>query len=193
MDAPLSNTVGTVLDPVFSIRRQVLFKPGTTVRISFWTVVGKDREACWRRSSKYNDTAAFDRAATLAWTHAQVQLRHIDLTSAEASLFQRLAACVLFPERELRAPDNVSRIRPSNSEIFGSTAFQATCRSCSSALTRMRTSILARELVLAHEYLRLKRLSFDLVILNERGSSYAQDLQQALEAMARISETVCTL
>ena len=43
--------------------------------------------------------------------------------------------------------------------------------------------------MLAHEYLRLKRLSFDLVILNERGMSYAQELQQSLEVLARISET----
>ena len=42
--APLSNTVGTVLDAIFSIRRRVLIPPGTTVRLSFWTLFGQSRD-----------------------------------------------------------------------------------------------------------------------------------------------------
>ena len=40
---PLSNTVGTVLDPVFALRRRVRVPPGRTVRIAFWTVVASSR------------------------------------------------------------------------------------------------------------------------------------------------------
>ena len=46
---------------------------------------------------------------------------------------------------------------------------------------------LVRQLLQAHEYWGIKRLSVDLVILNERGASYIQDLQVALEAAVRIS------
>ena len=38
------------------------------------------------------------------------------------------------------------------------------------------------QMLRAHEYWRQKRLAVDLVILNERASSYAQDLQKSLEA-----------
>src|SRR6185369_7119174 len=41
----------------------------------------------------------------------------------------------------------------------------------------------------AHEYWRMKRISVDLVILNERASSYIQDLQIALEAAVRASQS----
>lgn len=38
MDArPLSNTVGTVLDPVLALRRRVRIDPGETIHIAFWT------------------------------------------------------------------------------------------------------------------------------------------------------------
>ena len=40
---PLSNTVGTVLDPVFALRRRVRVQAGATVRIAFWTVVAVSR------------------------------------------------------------------------------------------------------------------------------------------------------
>src|SRR5437764_1125200 len=47
---------------------------------------------------------------------------------------------------------------------------------------------IARQLLRAHEYWRIKRLSVDLVILNER-TSYLQDLQMALETQLRMSQS----
>jgi cyclic beta-1,2-glucan synthetase len=44
-----------------------------------------------------------------------------------------------------------------------------------------------RQLLQAHEYWGIKRLSVDLIILNERGASYVQDLQVALESLVRTS------
>ncbi len=42
---------------------------------------------------------------------------------------------------------------------------------------------IAREALLAQEYLRSRGVTADLVIMNERASSYAQDMQHALDAM----------
>src|SRR5207248_1754082 len=47
---------------------------------------------------------------------------------------------------------------------------------------------IARQLLRAHEYWRMKRLAVDLVILNER-TSYLQDLQMALETQLRMSQS----
>jgi len=43
---PLSNTVGTALDPVFALRRRVRVQPGEMVRIGFWTVVASSPPVC---------------------------------------------------------------------------------------------------------------------------------------------------
>ncbi|HLQ36931.1 MAG TPA: glucoamylase family protein, partial [Planctomycetota bacterium] len=42
---PLSNTVGTVLDAVFSLRCRVRILPGATARVAFWTMVAPQRSA----------------------------------------------------------------------------------------------------------------------------------------------------
>ena len=84
--AALSNTVGTVLDPIFALRRRLRIQAGGTARIAFWTVVASSREALLDAIDKHQDTNAFERAATLAWTQAQVQLRYLDIASAEATL-----------------------------------------------------------------------------------------------------------
>ena len=48
---------------------------------------------------------------------------------------------------------------------------------------------IARQLLQAHEYWRMKGLAADLVILNERAASYVQDLQIALETLVRMSQS----
>ena len=49
---------------------------------------------------------------------------------------------------------------------------------------------LVRQLLRAHEYWRLKQLAVDLVILNERASSYVQDLQIALDKLVRMNQSM---
>src|SRR5260370_22250037 len=48
---------------------------------------------------------------------------------------------------------------------------------------------IVREVLRAHEYWRLKGLTVDLVILNEHGASYAQDLQAVIETQVRIPQS----
>ena len=48
---------------------------------------------------------------------------------------------------------------------------------------------IARQLLRAHEYWRMKQLAVDLVILNERATSYLQELQFALETQLRMSQS----
>src|SRR5262249_59933325 len=44
---------------------------------------------------------------------------------------------------------------------------------------------IARQLLRAHEYWRIKGLAVDLVIINEQPISYGRDLREALEALVR--------
>ena len=99
---PLSNTAGAVLDPIFSLRRRVRLAPGATARIAFWTLVAPSRSEVLDLADKHHEPAAFDRAITLAWTQAQVQLYHLGIDSDEANLFQRLAGHVLYSNPALR-------------------------------------------------------------------------------------------
>ena len=59
-DRPLSNTVGAVLDPIFSLRRCIRIEPHETVRISFSTAVAHSYEDAIRLADKYHDIQIFD-------------------------------------------------------------------------------------------------------------------------------------
>jgi len=186
---PLSNTTGAVLDPIVSLRRRVRVEPGTTVRVAFSTLIAPSREAAVDLADKYRDPATFARAATLAWTQAQVQLHHLGIGADEAHLFQSLAGRVLFSDRALR-PSSAVLSRQSG----GPAALWAHGISGDLPIVLVRIDEpedlgIVRQLLRAHEYWRMKRLAVDLVILNERAPSYLQDLQTFLETAVRRSQS----
>src|SRR5271157_1807998 len=185
----LSNTVGTVLDAVFALRYRVRIPAGATVRIAFWTSIAASREGVLGVVDKHHEANAFVRAATLAWTQAQIQLRHLGIDAAEASLFQRLAGYVLYADASMR---------PSSDTICrgggGPGALWAHGISGDLPIVLLRIDDvedigIARQLLRAHEYWQMKQLPVDLVILNERTTSYLQDLQFALETQLRMSQS----
>ena len=186
---PLSNTVGTVLDPVFALRRRVRIAPGAMVRIAFWTMVASTREAVLDLADKHRDTTAFERAATLAWTQAQVQLHHLGIDPGEASLFQRLAGHLLYAAPTLRPSSDTIRRGAGGQPGLWAHGISGDLPIVLLRISESEDLDLARQLLRAHEYWRMKQLAVDLVILNERESSYVQDLQIALETLVRTSQS----
>jgi len=186
---PLSNSVGTVLDPVFALRSRVRVPPGATVHLSCWTVVAASRASACDLLDKHHDANGFSRAATLAWTQAQAQLMHLGITAEEADLFQRLAGFVLYADPALRpSPEIIQRGSGPRAGLWA----EGISGDRPIVLLRIEHSEdigVLRQLLQAHEYWRLKQLAVDLVILNERAPSYVQDLQNAIETAVRMSQT----
>ena len=146
------------------------------------------RRSCSTSSTSIATPRPIERASTLAWTQAQVQLHHLGITAGEASLFQRLASHVLYANPTLRPPsDTIIRGAGAQSGLWT----LGISGDLPIVLLRIADSDdldVARELLQAHEYWRMKQLAVDLVILNERRSSYVQDLQIALETLLRTSQ-----
>ena len=98
----LSGSAGTVLDAVFALRYRIRVPAGGTARIAYWTCVAPSRAAVLEQIDKHRDVNAHTRAATLAWTHAQVQLRHFGIDASQANIFQQLAGHILYVDAAAR-------------------------------------------------------------------------------------------
>ena len=184
-EGPLSGTTGTVLDPIFALRRRVVIPGGGRVRVTFWTMVAASPAALLVLVDRHRDPSAFARAVTLAWTQGQVQLRHLGVTSATAAEFQRLGGMVIRGDARLRASaaQVLAGAGPQSRlwamGISGDLPIVLFLISDAEDVGRLH------EVLAAQEYWRMRQLAVDLVILNDRSSSYVQDLQIAVEAAVR--------
>ena len=168
-----------MLDPIVSLRQSLRIPPGGTARLSFTTAYADNEEAARRLIDKYHDRRAVARALAFAGTHSQVELRHLGLTPEDTLRFQRMAGRLLYGDPRLRASGAVLKNTRTQAELWK----YGISGDLPILLVRIAESgdvALFRELLKAHEYLRIKGLAFDLVSLNEHGASYLQDLQDTL-------------
>jgi len=171
---PLSNTVGAVLDPIMSLRQRVRISPGQTVRVSFSVGYAESREEAVRIAEKYRDPLSVNRAFELAWTHSKMELRHLNLTSAQANEALSLGGHLLYLSPCRRdMEDCIKQNRKGQSALWP----YAISGDLPIVLVRVANAEhldLVRRLLTIHEYWRLKGLFADLVILNEDESGYVQ-------------------
>src|SRR5699024_944163 len=126
--------------------------------------------------------AVFEHELRLAWTYSQVQLRHLHVTLDEAKLFRSYAALLIWPDLRLAAtPKRRTELGP-QSDLWPMGI------SGDDPILLLRTDDEAdlpiiREALRMHEFLRLRGIAHDVVILNERASSYVQDLQHAIQML----------
>jgi cyclic beta-1,2-glucan synthetase len=186
-DRPLSNTTGAVLDPIFSLREHVRIEPGETARLTFTTAVASSREEAIVLADKYHDPSIFERESRLAWTQAQVEMRHRNISAEEAHLFQRLAGRVIYSDPSLRPRPHVLAMNTKAQSGLWPYSISGDLPIVLVRISRSEDLNVVRQLLRGHEYLRLKGLAIDLVILNDHPHSYIQELQEELQAVVRAS------
>ena len=183
---PLSNTAGPVLDPVFSLRRRVRVPAGGRVRVVFATMAAGTREEVLAMADKYREPETFERVATLAWTQAQIQLRHLGIGSEESRLYQRLANRLFFPDPALRPSPDLLALNSRGQEGLWPFGISGDLPLIFASYDESGDRNLAKDLLKAHAYMEMKRLDVDLVLLNENPESYLQPQQAELEGLMRM-------
>jgi cyclic beta-1,2-glucan synthetase len=181
--SPLSGTVGSVLDPIASLRRTFVLTPKQTVRVDFLQGVTNDREAALALVRKYRDPSAIDQAFDLART--DVALGQLGATESDAQTFARLAGALIYADPDRRAAESVLLAnRRGQSELWK----YGISGDIPIVLLRISDPAkiqLAKQLIQAHSYWRLKVLPVDLVILVERVSNSRPPLDDQITSLMR--------
>jgi len=182
----LSGSQGSVLDPVVVIRCRFTLAPEQAATVDLVYGIGESRAAALSLVEKYQDHRLADRVFELAWTHAQVLLRQIIATAAEAQLYGRLASSILYGHAGLRADSSVlTRNRRGQSGLWGY-AISGDLPIVLLRIADLDNIDLVRQIIRAHAYWRLKGLPVDLVIWNEDRAGYRQALQDQILGLVAV-------
>jgi len=181
----LNGSVGPVLDPIFSLRTRLMLEPSGSAEAAFITTVSNSKEELLRLAKRYHEVQSVTRAFEMAWSQSNVELRHEQITIAQTHMFQRLANAIVFNIEGVRGgADSIARNRLQQSGFwrFGISGDLPIVLVRVSDPSQIKT---VQEMLLAHWYLRLRGLSFDLIILNEYPGGYMQAFHEELEAMIK--------
>ncbi len=179
-DNRLSNSKGSVLDPIVAIRTTIALATDESAMVQIISGVADSREAVLALLDKYHDRHFVERAFEMAWFQSQEVLRHLNATEADAQVYGRLAGAVIYSNSLRRAaPSVIARNQ------LGQAGLWRFAVSGDLPIVLLHIGDVSRiervkQLLQAHAYWRMKGLAVDLVIINDDFSGYRAVLQDQI-------------
>ncbi|MGE3539354.1 MAG: glucoamylase family protein [Candidatus Tectimicrobiota bacterium] len=185
LETPLSNTTGATLDPVMALRTVIRLAPGARVSLAVITLAAEHRQAALHLAQRYQTWTAVERAFLRARSSAEQELHQLGLESEDVELMQRLLSGLLYPYHALRTEAAVLAANSKGQDglwaygISGDYPILLVCVADESA------EELLQRVLQAHTYWRRRGVQVDLVLFNQRESSYNQEIQGFLLRLLR--------
>ena len=179
--SPLSNTIGSVLDPIVSLRRTFGLEPNQTLCIDFVFGVTESRESALTLIEKYRDPRVIDKCLDLAQTDPAI--RELGAAEAEIEDYERLAGALIYADPAGRAVPSVLLQNRRGQSGLWSHGISGDLPIVLMRLGDPAKIEMARQLLQAHSYWRMKSLAVDLVILTDEIPNAPQSLHQQVATL----------
>ena len=177
-DAPLQNTVGTVLDPIMSIRGRITLKPGEEGSIYYLTGVGESREEILSLINKYKDIPVIEKSLDTYNYSNVLELKHIGIRSSQANIYQSLSSYLLYLHSGRKNREAYIKNISMNQENLWAYGISGDLPIILLVIYGEEDIGLLRQTINMHYYFRNKGIKCDLVIYNEEEVSYEEPLQK---------------
>ena len=177
---PLSNSSGSVLDPIVSIQYRFYLEPGETVNLDMVFGVAENTDIANGLIEKYQDKGIANRGLELSWTHSQLILKQLNASESDAQLFNRLASSILYPNNNLRTDTSTILKNHKGQPGLWSYSISGDLPIVLLQIEDAANMELIKKMVQAHAYWNLKGLIVDLVIWNDDHGGYRQSLNDKI-------------
>jgi len=178
--AKFTRTEGCVLDAVAAISCQVCIQAHKKVTLVFWTIAASSLETLKSNIAYYRQPNAFSQEFSQTWTHSQVANYQIGLRPQEVIDYQKYAGYLIYPERVWLSPNMIAQNLGKQSDLWPM-SISGDYPIFVLRFDNENDIPVLHGLLRAFEYWKAHGLIVDIVILNERAFSYAQDTQRAID------------
>lgn len=182
---PLSNNSGFSSDPIISLRISIELAAENTVDVYFITGVCTGNEEAVSISEELNDLARIEELAKKFRLQSYLELKYLDITSAQLNAFQNLISPIFYPSKYYRGPiENIRRNSGNQCNLwrFGISGDKPIM------LLRVNSTEetgIIRDVFKAYQYLKINNVNVDLIVLSDAKYGYLQELDDLLNEMTR--------
>jgi cellobiose phosphorylase len=186
-DQKLTGAVGGVLDPIFSLRAKITLAPYESRQILFVSGIAKTHAEALGLIDQYHDIHVFGQEDQRSWTQSQINLKHLNIHVSDINTYQELAGALIYTNRNVRASAKYIKENKKSQESLWPYGISGDLPILLVEISDKFNLPLVKELLRAHEYLRVKNIRFDLVILSEETSTYHLETHNELLHQIKVS------
>jgi len=183
----LTETTGTVLDPIFSARVQVLLAPGASASVTFWTLAAPSRAELLSACDAVSSASDCERIVASAGQYEATVCEEIGIGDSEHEVFQRCVAPLFVADARWRVPA-ATLLRGAG----GAPALWPHGISGDRPIVLMRVdhdNDAVAQLLRAQRFWQAMGVGVDVVLSNAADEAAAASLQAALDARAAEHKT----
>jgi len=166
--------------PLLALRRSVTLAPQQEITVDLLLGAASSRAMARELAARYSAGHAVDRAIDAAWTQAQALLRRLDVSEADAQLYNRLAGCLIQPVPALRADAAVIARNARGRADLLACGIDGALPVLLLQLAAGADTGLARQVLQAHAYWRSRGFEADLLVLCDSHAVREQLMQLAV-------------
>ncbi|WP_300383855.1 glucoamylase family protein [Clostridium sp.] len=176
----MKNTVGTVLDPIMSIRGKINLKPKEEKEICFLTGVSDSKEELIDLIRLYKNKEKINNSIEAFKNRNQIEIKNIGIRSNQANMYQSLATKILYinNSRKSRA-GYIKNIKLSQEELWPY-GISGDIPIILLLINKEEDIELVSQGINMHYYFKNKGVKTDLIIYNEEEISYEEPLQKSV-------------
>jgi cyclic beta-1,2-glucan synthetase len=177
------NNSGFCTDPIMSLRVRLCIKAGETACISYITGVCQNREEAISLARDIKTCARIDDYLEKFRLQKNLELRYLEITGNQLAAFQNLISPIFYTAGMYRGPAWRIKRNILNQSSLWKFGISGDNPILLLVVKSMESERSIRDALRAYEYLRINRISADLVILIDSGHSYLQEIDNMIYDM----------
>jgi cellobiose phosphorylase len=186
-DKALSNTVGTVLDPIMSIRTRIRVEANSKREIYFITGISDSKEHAIEICRENNNFNKVNKVFKNYSISAQLELKNLGIRSGRANVFQSAVSEVFFlSSKRNNREEYIININKHQKDLWAY-GISGDIPIIMAVIEKDEDTKLVADAIKFHYYLKLKGVKLDLVIYNNEEISYEAPLKKNILEAVKIS------
>ncbi|NGP89889.1 GH36-type glycosyl hydrolase domain-containing protein [Fodinibius halophilus] len=177
----LSGARGNISDPIMSLRRTISLGAGEKRTITFGIGWAASRDEAGELADMFDNPPAVERAFDMANIYNTVEQEHIGISSNLSQYFQRLAAYLIYPSNQFRAPAETRSANTKQQSGLWAYGISGDLPILVFRINETDQLTSLEKMIKGHLFWKQRGLEVDLVIINDHPPSYADELQEGIQ------------
>ena len=178
-DSPLQNSIGTVLDPILSMRVRVEIEPHSEASVNYIIMTAASRNDAVLLSNKYKNADVIRNTFMESKKYAKYFLKEEGLKSEAANIYCSLADNIIYGNRGEKNSIDISSLK-GNIRTLWSYGISGDLPIMLLVMSSIKDSDVLRSVITMHMYWNKKGLKCDFVIYDDEEASYDMSLQNSI-------------
>ena len=185
LSAPFSKKNGLIVEPVIALKQTVKIMPGETSNMLFTISVNEDKEQSILNLEKYSKIDNFNNILELSKAKIEEESRYLGIRGTDILNYQKLMTNIVFKNILNKIQKN--KIIKNKQKVYQKSELWKYGISGDSPiiLVKIRNAndkYLLQEVLKAYEYLKVKNIETELVIIDEEKYSYENYVKDEIES-----------